>query len=79
MRSLIPSKFRIDLINKKGIKFSAGEKLLEIGPGSGSMLYLFEKMNLNTFAIEPDLDAVNWLKIILKPRYSILFFRLGIK
>ena len=73
-RMLIPSKFRIDLINKKGIKFSAGEKLLEIGPGSGSMLYLFEKMNLNTFAIEPDLDAVNWLKYNFKAKIFNTFF-----
>ena len=73
-RMLIPSKFRIDLINNKGIKFSAGEKLLEIGPGSGSMLYLFEKMNLSTFAIEPDLDAVNWLKNNFKAKIFNTFF-----
>lgn len=73
-RMLIPSKFRIDLIINRGIKFLSGEKLLEIGPGSGSMLYLFEKMNLNTFAVEPDIDAVKWLKNNFKAKIFHAFF-----
>ena len=41
------------------------------------MLYLFEKMNLNTFAIEPDLDAVNWLKNNFKAKIFNTFFSIG--
>ena len=61
-RMLIPSRHRINLLAKNNFNPSKGENLLEIGPGSGSMLFLLSKKKINIKAVEPDPVASNWLK-----------------
>lgn len=73
-RMLIPSKHRINILKNNNFNFLAGQNLLEIGPGSGSMLYLFSKMGLKIKAIEPDPIAASWLEKYLNITVINKFF-----
>ena len=41
-------------------------RVLEIGPGAGSMMKLFSNHRIDIAGIEPDRDAVNWIRDNLK-------------
>ena len=56
-----PSAFRLDYFQKHGV-LGAGARVLEIGPGAGTMMKLLTDRKLTVEGVEPDEDAVKWLR-----------------
>ena len=69
-----PAYARIKYLEKHKIYFKPNEKVLEIGPGSGSMLSILKEKGLNVEGIEPDSDASNWIKNKLNITVLNIFF-----